>query len=198
MRPLTTLESLREGTLKRYLSQYVLMHLTPTGHEKSIMDAVGSLRALLADTRLHNYDRQDQGQAAKVRIPTTVVAPRGERRTTASLYRPETKAGDPRFWVDDFKRDLDPDGVFVVAVYGEELLIVVLSGWGLEEFSPAALAALEDLPGGMIWLEKSYELSIKIGDVKEAKDIAAKLVDIALKAGDNQSAEKWTQAANAK
>jgi hypothetical protein len=35
-------------------------------------------------------------------------------------------------------------------------------------------------------------------DQKEAKDIAAKLVDIALKAGDNQSAEKWSQVANAK
>ncbi|MDA0214636.1 MAG: serine/threonine-protein kinase [Planctomycetota bacterium] len=61
-----------------------------------------------------------------------------------------------------------------------------------------ALAALEDLPRGMIWLAKSYELSMKMGDKLEAKDIAGKLVDVALKAGDNPTAEKWTQAVNEK
>lgn len=38
---------------------------TPTGYEKSIMDAVGSVRELLKSTGLHNYELQDQGQENK-------------------------------------------------------------------------------------------------------------------------------------
>ena len=88
----------------------------------------------------------------------------------------------------------------LVRIYAEDETIQLPNSMRLVAMKThgRALAALEDLPGGMIWLAKSYELSIKMGDEKEARDIAAKLVDIALKAGDNQSAEKWTQAANAK
>jgi len=57
-----------------------------------------------------------------------------------------------------------------------------------------ALAQLGDIAGGMVWLAKSYELAKKAGDEKEARDIAGKLADIALDAGDAESADKWTQA----
>ena len=108
--------------------------------------------------------------------------------TSITLARSRLNLGDPKE-ADD-----------LVRIYAEDETIQLPNSMRLVAMKThgRALAALEDLPGGMIWLAKSYELSIKMGDEKEARDIAAKLVDIALKAGDNQSAEKWTQAANAK
>ena len=35
---------------------------TPTGMEKSIMDAIGDVRILLKESGIHNYDLQGQGQ----------------------------------------------------------------------------------------------------------------------------------------
>ena len=38
---------------------------TPTGYDKSIMDAIGSVRELLKEEGIHDYELQDQGPAAK-------------------------------------------------------------------------------------------------------------------------------------
>ena len=42
---------------------------TPTGYEKSIMDATAPVRQLLLDARVHNYEVQGQGPNNKVLIP---------------------------------------------------------------------------------------------------------------------------------
>jgi len=108
--------------------------------------------------------------------------------TSITLARSRMNLGDPKE-ADD-----------LVRIYAEDETIQLPNSMRLVAMKThgRALAALEDLSGGMIWLAKSHELSIKMGDEKEARDIAAKLVDIALKAGDNSNAEKWTQAAKEK
>ena len=71
---------------------------TPTGYDKSIMDAIGSVRELLKDEGIHDYELQDQGPAAKKMWPSFFVTADGLIETEASLYRPVTKKGDPRIW----------------------------------------------------------------------------------------------------
>ncbi len=78
---------------------------TVTCMKKSIMDATVSVRQFLKRNNLHDYSIQRQGPDAKSSIPTAFVYADHIRNTTASVYRPNTKHGDPRIWfckVDDF------------------------------------------------------------------------------------------------
>ncbi len=72
---------------------------TETGLTKSIIDATDSFRRFLSDTGIHNYSDQAKGRDSKIMRPVTVITLRGSLRTQISLYRPETKDGDPRFWI---------------------------------------------------------------------------------------------------
>src|SRR5690606_14715595 len=72
---------------------------TATGLEKSIMDVTEGLREYLLEAGYHDYSKQAQGTAAKVSRDVYFVGPSGLERSTASLYRPETKSGDPRIWL---------------------------------------------------------------------------------------------------
>ena len=46
---------------------------TPTGYEKSIMDATAPIRQLLFDAQVHDYEAQEQGPSNKVLIPAHFV-----------------------------------------------------------------------------------------------------------------------------
>ena len=71
---------------------------TETGYHKSIMDATLSFRDFLRESGTHEYQEQLQGQENKVVVPAKFVFPDRCIETTASLYRPNTKQGDPRIW----------------------------------------------------------------------------------------------------
>lgn len=71
---------------------------TETALYKSIIDAHGDFRAFLERNDIHHYASQDQGQAAKRNVDAYFVYSDHVKKTTASLYRPETKLGDPRIW----------------------------------------------------------------------------------------------------
>src|SRR5687767_12830588 len=71
---------------------------TLAGLEKCILDATAGVRAWLREQKIHDYSDQKQGPDAKVLI-NAVLFSRGEIvQSTASLYRPITKNGDPRIW----------------------------------------------------------------------------------------------------
>ena len=72
---------------------------TPTGLKKSILDAHEGIRTFLKSQGIHEFDTQGQGQTNKVVLPITLVETDSITTTTVSLYRPETKSGDPRLWI---------------------------------------------------------------------------------------------------
>jgi len=72
---------------------------TPTGLEKSILDAHEDLRNYLKKAGLHDFDLQDQGPEHKVLLPVNLITDSEIIGTQASLYRPNTKSGDPRIWI---------------------------------------------------------------------------------------------------
>lgn len=72
---------------------------TPTGLEKSIFDATDGLREYLAASGYHDYATQAQGQEHKVLKQAYLVRPHSMEPTQVSLYRPNTKNGDPRIWL---------------------------------------------------------------------------------------------------
>lgn len=109
---------------RKYLAQkgidYGLLSITQTGLEKSIMDAVGSLRAYFKDHQYHDYSSQLQGTSYKVLNPCYLVTTDNDAQNQkVSLYRPETKKGDPRIWIYGLKN---------CAQSGDEIALILDKG----------------------------------------------------------------------
>jgi hypothetical protein len=63
------------------------------------LDAHEDLRNFLKKVGLHDFDAQEQGPEHKVILPVNLITPSGIIGTQTSLYRPNTKSGDPRIWI---------------------------------------------------------------------------------------------------
>lgn len=98
MRQLTNLEIERIKLLTEKSVEICLIEPTGTGLEKSIMDATGSVRTYLKANNIHDYEIQKQGPESKIQVPSFLISPTGLINSIASLYRPNTKKGDPRIW----------------------------------------------------------------------------------------------------
>ena len=96
---------------------------TPTGYGKSIMDAIGSVRTLLKDEGIHDYELQQQGPAAKKMCPSFFVTANGLVETEASLYRPITKKGDPRIWFKNLRQYCQPCNLLSLLVYEDKIYV---------------------------------------------------------------------------
>lgn len=72
---------------------------TPTALEKSIIDATEGVRSCLKREGIHDFDSQGKGQEHKQLVTAEVISGGAHRRVKMSLYRPETKDGDPRLWI---------------------------------------------------------------------------------------------------
>ena len=98
MRQLTTLEIERIKILTENSVELCLIEPTETGLVKSIMDATGSVRNYLKSKNIHDFELQNQGQESKVQIIAKLIDTNKSINSVASLYRPNTKNGDPRIW----------------------------------------------------------------------------------------------------
>jgi hypothetical protein len=98
MRQLTTLEIDRIKLLTEKSVELCLIEPTGTGLEKSIMDATGSVRTYLIANNIHDFELQKQGQESKIQITSFLISSDSLVNSVASLYRPNTKKGDPRIW----------------------------------------------------------------------------------------------------
>ncbi len=100
---------------------------TETGYEKSIMDATQMVRDLLSDTGVHNYWKQGQGPENKVQIKSYFVNIDSLTETHASLYRPQTKKGDPRIWFGNLRQYCKPNNLLALIVIRKEIYVFNLS-----------------------------------------------------------------------
>ncbi|MDB9752194.1 MvaI/BcnI family restriction endonuclease [Gammaproteobacteria bacterium] len=95
---------------------------TETAMKKSIMDAHDSIRAFLKRNEIHDYAEQEQGP--KLHIKAIYITSRGAEEITVSLYRPETKNGDPRIWIYNLKNLAQPYNLIALICSESQLLIV--------------------------------------------------------------------------
>jgi len=72
---------------------------TPTGMEKSIMDATVPIRNFLEENKIHSYASQSKGVESKRTMEAFFIKENEISVVKISLYRPETKSGDPRIWI---------------------------------------------------------------------------------------------------
>ena len=106
---------------------------TPTGYEKSIMDATKPLRELLKFANVHDYETQGQGQENKVIIESHFITRDDVINTSASLYRPNTKDGDPRIWFSDLKKYCKPCNLLAIFVYDKSIYVINLSNKEIQD-----------------------------------------------------------------
>ncbi|MBU6289473.1 MAG: hypothetical protein KGS10_15045 [Chloroflexi bacterium] len=110
---------------------------TATGLRKSILDAHAGVRGYLLEAGFHDFDVQTQGPTHRKLVHCTLFEATSAIETTASLYRPITKTGDPRFWISKLGTYAAPNDLVAIAVDGERLV-------GLNLSRPEIRAALAD------------------------------------------------------
>ena len=97
---------------------------TETGLKKSIMDATQQFREFLSNSGIHNFDNQKQGTTNKKIVETVLISKDNFLQTKSSLYRPETKNGDPRIWVYELSKHAS-QGDLLAFLSAEDRLIVI-------------------------------------------------------------------------
>lgn len=100
---------------------------TETGLKKSLMDAHGQFREFLRREGLHDYAAQEKGPKAKVLVTAWHVKPDSLLEATASLYRPETKNGDPRIWITELSKHTRDGNVLALFVHDGDLYVANVS-----------------------------------------------------------------------
>lgn len=96
MRPFTSFEKKNMEYLVNHNIKFTLVQVTATGLKKSILDATTPMRTYFKENKVHDYESQHKGQDHKVTVPTHILTGFKDIVTQTSLYRPETKDGDPR------------------------------------------------------------------------------------------------------
>lgn len=117
--------------------------LVPTdiAMQKSIIDAHDTFRSYLSRNKIHDFSFQAQGE--KRQIPASYLSAQGETPTKVSLYRPQTKDGDPRIWAYELKKKALPYNLIGFLYLNARFYIINCSDaaalqYALSEDSPLA------------------------------------------------------------
>lgn len=132
MRVLTPEEQAKIKLLTKNQVSLTLIEPTKTGLEKSIMDATGSVRSFLYENNIHDYDIQGQGQEHKVLIDAKIYKDYQIIDSTTSLYRPQTKKGDPRIWFSGLTKITSPNDIIAIIFYSGHFHIFNLTQLNIE------------------------------------------------------------------
>lgn len=127
MRNLTEIEQARLKLLTENQISVALIEPTKTGLKKSILDATGSVRYYLKENNLHDYETQGQGQEHKIIIETFIYSPTEKIKSKTSLYRPNTKKGDPRIWFSKLGKFSISNDLIAIVAYDKRLHIFNLT-----------------------------------------------------------------------
>jgi hypothetical protein len=127
MRQLTAEELDKIKLLTENSIEICLIEPTKTGLEKSIMDATGPVRFFLKSAKVHNYEFQSQGPENKVLYPTVLITNDLLIPSSASLYRPNTKKGDPRIWFKGLGALCQPNDILGILHFENSLYVLNLT-----------------------------------------------------------------------
>ena len=140
---------------------------TATGLQKSIMDATTSFREYLKKSNLHDFNQQKQGPDSKVLIPTIIISDLVTIEGQTSLYRPETKEGDPRIWISRLNSHADENDLIAIIASGKKLIAINCRRTNLEKLfaeKKSAFWAHYDVTAGALPPE-ALELANKLTEI---------------------------------
>jgi len=146
MRLLTESE---EGKLKVLTENSVSLTLiepTENGLKKSIMDATGTVRNYLKENGVHDYSLQGQGQESKIILEALIYSDFTTYKSKVSLYRPNTKKGDPRIWFSGLTKFSNANDILVLVCFDDKIHIINLTQLAVEDLINSSLInPLKDL-----------------------------------------------------
>jgi MvaI/BcnI restriction endonuclease family len=132
MRQLTEIEINRIKLLTENSVELTLIEPTETGLIKSIMDATGSVRSYLKAKNIHDFEIQKQGQESKVFVTSKLIRNDEFIISIASLYRPNTKKGDPRIWFKGLGTYSKANDILGIIEYQKTLYVLNITQLNLE------------------------------------------------------------------
>lgn len=128
--PLRQLTDIERHRLQRLTGESVdvtLIQPTRTGLQKSILDATAPVRNYLRENDLHDYDQQRQGTDHRIYLEGDLMEANLVRPSRVSLYRPETKNGDPRIWFRGLPDYSEPDDMLAITAHEGRLIVINLT-----------------------------------------------------------------------
>ena len=148
MRPYNALETKNVKFLVDKQVEFTTIQITETGLKKSILDATAPVRAYFKEKNVHDYESQLQGPEHKRIIDTYLLTEDAQYLTKTSLYRPLTKKGDPRLWVNKV-RDVEflrANDIFAIIAHRSILFTVNLTTVNIENVCASPIdTPLKDL-----------------------------------------------------
>lgn len=139
MRTLTTNEEEKLKILTENSVSLALIEPTETGLKKSIMDATGSVRNYLRKNNFHDYNLQSQGPENKMIIEGLIYKENSVSKSNASLYRPNTKNGDPRIWFSGLTKHANPNDILALICFDGEIHVLNLTQLPVKKLIGSAL-----------------------------------------------------------
>jgi hypothetical protein len=132
MRQLTEIELDRIKLLTENSVELTLIEPTENGLVKSIMDATGAVRTYLKSKNIHDFEVQKQGPENKILVPSILIKNDAFVDSTTSLYRPNTKKGDPRIWFKGLGSYAKANDILGVIEFQKSLYVLNITQLDLE------------------------------------------------------------------
>ena len=146
MKQLSNLEIARIKILTEKSVELCLIEPTGTGLDKSIMDATGTVRTYLKINQIHDYETQKQGQENKIQVPAFLISSGKVVDSVASLYRPNTKKGDPRIWFKGLGTYSNANDILGIIAFENRLYVLNITQLDLHKLIGSKIAnPLQDL-----------------------------------------------------
>jgi hypothetical protein len=139
MRTLTQIEENHLKIFTQYSVSVTLIEPTANGLKKSIMDATASVRNYLKSKKFHDYSLQGQGSEHKIIAKSLIYNENEIYKSRASLYRPNTKKGDPRIWFSGLNKFANPNDILVLICFDETIHIINISQLDIEKLVKSVL-----------------------------------------------------------
>ncbi len=122
-------------------NEFVLIRMTSTMIDKSIIDASSDFRKILLDNGLINF--QDLIPGGTKFYEKTIIISDSIIETKTSFYRPQTKQGDPRFWVYDLKKYTNIGELVYLTISDKQLVIIPIKS--IEIIKPKLNHVFDDI-----------------------------------------------------
>ncbi|PCI97888.1 MAG: hypothetical protein COB15_06835 [Flavobacteriales bacterium] len=139
MRPLNNFEEQNLKILTENSVSLTLIEPTENGLTKSIMDATGTVRNYLKTNSFHDYGLQLQGPENKIIIDAIIYGEYSIFKSKTSLYRPQTKKGDPRIWFSGLTKYSEPNDILALICFDEKIHILNLTKLSVEQLLKSTL-----------------------------------------------------------
>lgn len=148
MRPYNSFEERNVKFLVDHQIDFTTIQVTETGLKKSILDATAPVREYFKASGVHDYETQPQGAEHKRSVDTCILTETSAYPTKTSIYRPLTKKGDPRLWINKVTgvQFLRADDIFILIWHNECLYAVNLTSTDItKSYASPITTPLKDL-----------------------------------------------------